>query len=75
MASVLEATQVVPSEDNKTEEAKRLAEQARTQKARQIQMLNLQKTRILSQTASQPGRRVALEAALAQIDGQIAQLN
>jgi hypothetical protein len=35
----------------------------------------LQRESILSQRTSQPARRVALEAALAQIDGQIAKLN
>jgi hypothetical protein len=34
----------------------------------------LQRENILSQRTSQPARRVALEAALAQIDGQLAQL-
>jgi hypothetical protein len=74
MASVLEATQVVPGRDAKKEEAKRLAEDTRTKRARQMQGLNLQRENILSQRTSQPARRVALEAALAQIDGQLAQL-
>ena len=75
MASVLEATQVVPGRDAKKEEAKRLAEDTRTKRARQMQGLNLQRENILSQRTSQPARRIALEAALAQIDGQLAQLN
>ena len=74
MASVLEATQVVPGRDAKKEEAKRLAEDTRTKRARQMQGLNLQRENILSQRTSQPARRIALEAALAQIDGQLAQL-
>jgi hypothetical protein len=74
MASVLEATQVVPGRDAQKEEAKRLAEDARTKRARQMQALNLQRENILSQRTSQPARRTALEAALAQIDGQLAQL-
>jgi hypothetical protein len=74
MASVLEATQVVPGKDPQKEEAKRLAEVARTRQARQRQALNLQRENILSQRTSQPARRMALEAALAQIDGQIAKL-
>jgi hypothetical protein len=75
MASVLEATQVVPGRDAKKEEAKRLAEDSRTKRARQMQGLNLQRENILSQRTSQPARRIALEAALAQIDGQLAQLS
>jgi hypothetical protein len=75
MASVLEQTQVVPGKDFKNEAAKRLAEEKRTRLARQKQSLNLQRESILSQRTSQPARRVALEAALAQIDGQIAKLN
>ena len=43
--------------------------------ARQIQALNLQKENILSQRTSNPNRRVALEAALAQIEAQINALN
>jgi Rad3-related DNA helicase len=72
MASILEQT--VVGNNSKNEEAKHLAEQARTRKARQKQELTLQRRSILAQTANQPARHAALEAALAQIDGQIAQL-
>jgi hypothetical protein len=72
MASILEQT--VVGNDSKKEDAKRLAEQERTKKARQKQALTLQRRNILAQTANQPARHAALEAALAQIDGQIAQL-
>jgi hypothetical protein len=58
-----------------SEEAKRLAEQVRTERARHIQELNLQRENILSQRTSNPARRTALEAALAQIEGQIEALN
>jgi hypothetical protein len=75
MASALEATQVVPGEDFKSEETKRRAEQTRATQTRQKQALNLQRQNILAQEACQPGRRVALQAALAQVEGQIAQLN
>lgn len=43
--------------------------------ARQLQALNLQKENILSQRTSNPGRRAALEAALAHIEAQIQALN
>jgi hypothetical protein len=54
-----------------SEEAKRLAEQVRTDRARQIQALNLQRENILSQRTSHPARRAALEAALSQVEGQL----
>jgi len=69
MASALQQREV--GEDFVSEDAKRLVEQARTKRARQIQALNLQRENILSQRTSNPVRRAALEAALAQIDGQI----
>lgn len=72
MASILEQT--VVGKDSKSEEAKHVAELARTKKERQKQALTLQRRSILAQTANQPARHAALEAALAQIDGQIAQL-
>ena len=54
-----------------SEDERRLAEQLRTVRERQKQALILQRVNILSQTTSQPARRVALEAALSQIEGQI----
>ena len=57
------------------EESKREAEHLRTQRLRQRQALNLQKENILSQRTSNPARRSALEAALRQIEAQIAELN
>jgi len=50
------------------EEAKRVAAQQRAERQRQIQALNLQRT-------SHPARRAALEAALAQIEGQLSSMN
>ena len=44
-------------------------------RARQIQELNLQREFVLSQRTSNPGRRAALEAALAHIEAQIQALN
>lgn len=78
MASAIEQPEASLGESNLSEEAKReakrLAEQARTRKARQKQMLNLQRSSILRQEASQPARRAVLDAALAQIEGQLAKL-
>jgi len=54
-----------------SEDAKRLAEQKRTERARQKQALDLQRENILSQRTSSPARRAALEAALSQIEAQI----
>ena len=56
-------------------EVKREAEHQRTQRLRQKQALSLQKENILSQRTSNPARRSALEAALVQIEAQIAELN
>jgi len=59
------------------EGAKRAAEQQRKQRERrerQKQALGLQRENILSQRTSNPGRRAALEAALEQIEAQIAEL-
>lgn len=57
------------------EDKKRLAHEAKAQGERQRQELNLQRENILSQRTSNPYRRTALEAALKQIDGQLAALN
>jgi len=55
--------------------ARREAEHQRAQRLRQKQALTLQKENILSQRTSNPARRSALEAALEQIEAQIAELN
>ena len=57
------------------EEAKRVAAQQRAERQRQIQALNLQRENILSQRTSSPNRRSALEAALAQIEAKIEEVN
>jgi len=56
-------------------EARREAEHQRAQRLRQKQALNLQRENILSQRTSNPARRSALEAALRQIEAQIAELS
>jgi len=74
MASVLQKPEVGPGDGHISEDARRLIEQARAKKERQKQSLRLQRQRILSQEISQPARRAALEAALAQVNGQLANL-
>jgi len=75
MANALQQREVGPGSGFQTEEARRLAEQQRTEKARQLQALNLQRENILSQKTSHPARRAALEAALAQIEAQMESLS
>jgi hypothetical protein len=74
MAIASEQADVKPVNGFVSEEQRRLAEQERAQHARRKQSLNLQRERILSQRTSSPVRRSALEAALKQIDEQLAQL-
>jgi hypothetical protein len=74
MASVLQQHEVGPDSGFVSEDTRRLNDRARTVRERQIQSLHLQRESILHQTISQPARRPALEAALAQVDGQIAKL-
>jgi hypothetical protein len=50
----------------------RQAKLDRAAQERQRQSLNLQRENILSQRTSNPGRRAALEAALAEVEAQIA---
>jgi hypothetical protein len=57
-----------------SEELRRLAIQKKAEIERQRQALNLQREHILSQRTSSPARRAGLEAALAQIEGQIVAL-
>ncbi len=74
MASVMEAPVADSGNRMVTEEERRAAELQRTTRERQIQALNLQRENILSQRTSNPGRRAALEAALAHIEAQIQSL-
>jgi hypothetical protein len=55
-----------------SEDRRRVAAQDLAARERQKQSLNLQRENILSQRTSNPARRAALEAALAQIEAQIA---
>jgi len=65
----------LPANGFAKQEQRRIAEQERAQQARQMQSLTLQRELILSQRTSSPVRRSALEAALKQVDEQIASLN
>jgi hypothetical protein len=53
------------------DELRRSAALERAARERQRQSLNLQRELILSQRTSNPGRRAALEAALAQVEAQL----
>ncbi len=71
MANTLESPVAKAGDGHVSEEARRAAEVVRAARDRQLQGLNLQRENILSQKTSNPGRRAALEAALAQIEAQI----
>ena len=75
MATALQYPEVVTGSGFVSEEARRQIEQARTVRERQKQALHLQRGNILSQNTSNPARRAALVAALAQIDGEIQAIN
>jgi hypothetical protein len=64
-----------PDGNGVSDESRRAAELQRATRARQAQALHLQRESILSQRTSNPGRRAALEAALAHIDAQIEAMN
>ena len=74
MASALQHQAAKPENEFVSEEQRRLTEQKRGERERHKQALNLQRENILSQKTSHPARRSALEAALAQIESQIASL-
>lgn len=71
MAIALQHPEVDFGNGFETEDARREADHIRAARERQKQALNLQRENILSQKTSNPARRTALEAALAQIEGQI----
>jgi len=71
MANALQQPEVVAGNEFVSEDQRRAADQVRTVKERQKQALHLQRENILSQKTSNPSRRTALEAALAQIEAQI----
>ena len=74
MASIEQAVPAQSAGAFESEERRRAAEQERLRRERQKQSLLLQRENILSQRTSNPGRRAALEAALKQIEAQIAEL-
>jgi len=74
MAAVQQGPEVYSRNGLESEETRRFKEQQRAEKARKLQSLNLQRENILSQRTSNPGRRAALEAALAQIEAEIESL-
>ena len=70
MANTLQQPEVDPA-GFVSEDARRLAQQRHAEQERHRQALNLQRENILSQRTSNPARRTALEAALAQIEAEI----
>jgi hypothetical protein len=74
MATAVQQPEVASGPGLEDEEAKRQAAVRRAVRTRQKQSLNLQRENILSQRTSHPARRAALEAALKQIEAQIAAL-
>jgi hypothetical protein len=75
MASLQQTVPIAPANGFNAVEARRSAEIERARRARQKQALTLQKENILSQRTSSPARRQALEAALAQIEAEIAKFD
>ena len=75
MANALEQPQAGADNEFVSEDQRRAADQVRTVRERQKQALNLQRENILSQRTSNPARRAALEAALTQVEAQIAAMN
>ena len=75
MANASQQPEVKSGNGYVSEEERRLAEQKRAEKTRQMQSLNLQRENILSQRTSHPARRAALEAALTHIESQIEALS
>jgi hypothetical protein len=71
MAKALQQPEAGSDSGFETEDARRIAASQRAAREREKQALNLQRENILSQRTSSPARRQALEAALAQIEGQI----
>jgi hypothetical protein len=71
MANALESPVAETRQRNDEEETGARPKLIRAARERQRQALNLQRENILSQRTSNPGRRAALEAALAHIEAQI----
>ena len=74
MADAMKQAPGDPGNGYVSEEARREADLHRAEHARRRQSLDLQRENILSQRTSHPARRAALEAALEQIEAQIAAL-
>ena len=74
MANVLESPGTRPDNGHVSEENRRIAAAQHAARERQRQVLSLQRENILSQRTSNPGRRTALEAALAHIEAQLQSL-
>lgn len=74
MANAVQQAEVIAGEHSLKDEKKHQAELLRQARVRQKQGLELQRENILSQRVSNPGRRAALEAALAQIEAELEKL-
>jgi plasmid maintenance system antidote protein VapI len=74
MANATDQKPPRPGEVLMTEAERRVAADQRAVNERRKQALNLQRENILSQRTSNPARRAALTAALAEIEAQISAL-
>ena len=74
MASAMQQPAGEAGEGFTTHAERRAMERERSERARRLQELELQREHILSQRTSHPARRDALAAALAHIETQIAAL-
>lgn len=74
MADAMKQGEIGLAEGYISEDARRATELLRAEQTRRRQSLDLQRENILSQRTSHPARRAALEAALEQIEAQIAAL-
>ena len=74
MASVQQGPELYSSNGMSNDEMRRQNNLVRAQRERELQTLVMKRENILSQRTSNPGRRAALEAALADIEAQIAKL-
>jgi uncharacterized protein YlxW (UPF0749 family) len=68
---IMENPVATSSSQPQSEDDRRAAQLQRASRTRQRQALDLQRENILSQRTSNPSRRAALEAALAQIESRI----
>ncbi|HEY1578905.1 MAG TPA: hypothetical protein VGF82_17680 [Terracidiphilus sp.] len=75
MTTATEKKSVRAGEALMSEQERRLAAENSAATERRRQSLNLQRENILSQRTSNPGRRAALESALAEIETQLKALD